>query len=274
MIKKTKVILLAGMALSSCGNPAEDAVRKSMIDGESARFREVTRCTAAPEIYTGEVNGKNRMGAYVGFAPFFVEGNAVYFAGDDQFLPVMKRCYGDVLSDDATEAGIGATDSGSPTDSASPVDAVKGAWVTDVDVDPIDDSKRIIVSLPAKSGSSRFDGPVDFVARCASNSTQVYAIWHDYVGDDSNSVYDEYKRIEVRVGDAPARTERWSVSTDKEATFAPSAIELLRKMKGAKRLVLRTTPYNEAPVTAVFDLEGFDEAIGPIAEECGWTFDN
>ena len=108
------------------------------------------------------------------------------------------------------------------------------------------------------------------VARCGSNKTELYAIWNTYVGDDSNSVYDEFKNVEVRIGDAPANTERWSVSTDKQATFAGAAVPMLKAMAGEEKLVLRTTPYGENPITAVFDLSGFREAVSPIAKECNW----
>ena len=38
---------------------------------------------------------------------------------------------------------------------------------------------------------------------------------------EKSDVYDEFKFVTVRVGDAPAREERWSVSTSGDATFAP-----------------------------------------------------
>lgn len=48
-------------------------VKDTLIDGESARWRWPLH---QPEwgVYCGFVNSKNRMGAYVGFVPFFVAG--------------------------------------------------------------------------------------------------------------------------------------------------------------------------------------------------------
>ncbi len=45
---------------------------------------------------------------------------------------------------------------------------------------------------------------------------------------------------------------------------------MLKAMAGEEKLVLRTTPYGENPITAVFDLSGFREAVSPIAKECNW----
>lgn len=57
---------------------AQEIVRGSMLDGESARFRNVARHSAAmndamPVSVCGEVNGKNAFGAYVGFRRFIVD---------------------------------------------------------------------------------------------------------------------------------------------------------------------------------------------------------
>src|SRR5690606_25621483 len=146
-----------------------------------------------------------------------------------------------------------------------------GAWITTTDTNPIDDSKTVTAILPASQGESRFGGPVGLVVRCKSNATEMYANWHEFLGDDSNSVYDEFKLVTVRVGDEPAREERWHLSTDRQGTFTPgSPIPLLKRMLSAERLVLQTTPYNENPITAVFELEGIQDALAPIAETCGW----
>lgn len=255
-------IAVASFALvTGCSNAAEDAVRRELIDPDSAQFREVKTCSGDPKISTGEVNGKNRMGAYTGFEFFFVEAGRVYFAGTDGVMEVMDRCYGNL-----TGSGSGASASGN----SSTPGADQGNWVTNTDRDPIDDSAVITATLIAESGQAKFGEPVALVACCGSNKTELYALWNEYVGDDSNDVYNEYKNVEVRVGDAPARTERWSVSTNKQATFASSAVSLLKEMSGKKKLALRTTPYGENPITAIFNLEGFEKAIGPIAKECKW----
>ncbi len=51
---------------------AKEAVAAKLIDGESARFRNVRHVGLIG--VCGEVNGKNRFGAYTGFTGFYVWG--------------------------------------------------------------------------------------------------------------------------------------------------------------------------------------------------------
>ena len=50
----------------------------------------------------------------------------------------------------------------------------------------------------------------------------------------------------------------------------------LRSLVRAERptLVAQTTPYNENPMTAVFDLTGAADAIGQLADLCEWSLDD
>lgn len=152
-------------------------------------------------------------------------------------------------------------------------DEEPGKWKVITDTNPIDDSKTVVLVLEADTGRSQWNDPVDFIARCQSDKTEVYVNWRDYLGDDSRSIYDEWKNVIIRIGDEPARTERWGLSTDKQATFAPAwAGELLKEMLGSDKLVLQTTPFNQSPVTAMFDTTGLGVALKELAETCGWSY--
>lgn len=146
----------------------------------------------------------------------------------------------------------------------------RGDWRVEVSTNPIDDTKTVMAALLASQGEARFGDTVMFVARCQSNRTEAYIVWHDYLGDDAPRL-GNWKNVTVRIGDGPAREQRWNISTDKEATFAPSwAGDLLKQMMQADRFVAQTTPYNEAPVTAIFDTTGMETALAPLMETCGW----
>lgn len=148
-----------------------------------------------------------------------------------------------------------------------------GKWRVSRTENPIDDTPTVVLTLTADQGRSSFGEEVVFIARCKSNMTEAYVVWNDYVGDDSRDVYDEWKWVEVRHGDAPSERQRWSVSTDKQATFAPGwAGNLLKQMVVENRLVLRMTPYGENPVTAIFDTTGMDVHLRELAETCHWSF--
>lgn len=149
-----------------------------------------------------------------------------------------------------------------------------GDWRVTRDVNPIDDSERVVIGLTASSGRSQWGRPISFVARCKSDKTEAYIIWNDYVGDDSSSVYEEWKWVTIRIGDRPARVQRWGVSTDKEATFAPAwAGNLLKEMVGETQLIAQITPFAESPVTAIFDITGIENALKPLSEACNWSLD-
>ena len=140
--------------------------------------------------------------------------------------------------------------------------AGKGKWQVSVDVNPVDDSKTVTLVLNVDSGKNRWGNAVFLVARCKSNSTDLYIGWNDYLGSEAD--------VLTRVGDNKAVTERWSLSTDKKATFHRKAIPFLKEMLTSTKLLAQVTPYNESPVTAIFNTSGLENAIKPLRETCSW----
>lgn len=140
--------------------------------------------------------------------------------------------------------------------------AGKGKWKVSVDVNPIDDSKTVTLILGADSGENRWGKPVYLVARCKSNTTDFYIGWNDYLGDEAD--------VLTRVGNNKAITQRWSVSTDKKATFHNKPIPFLKEVLASSKMVAQITPYNESPVTAIFNTSGLENAIKPLRETCNW----
>lgn len=68
-------------------NWAQEAVAAKLLDGESARFRNVGKI--ADIGVCGEVNGKNRIGAYAGFKRFVVFGEP-----GDTAIVIIEDVYG------------------------------------------------------------------------------------------------------------------------------------------------------------------------------------
>ncbi len=137
-----------------------------------------------------------------------------------------------------------------------------GKWAVNVETNPIDDSKTVTLLLMADEGKNRWGRPIAMLVRCRSNETDLFIAWNDYLGSEAD--------VLSRVGSDKARTRRWSMSTDKKATFHPQPIAFLKSMMEADSLVTQVTPYNESPVTAVFDIKGLSEAIKPLRETCHW----
>lgn len=146
-----------------------------------------------------------------------------------------------------------------------------GAWSLQKSDNPLDDTKTVTVSLTSKSGVSRSGDPIVFVGRCKSNKTEVFVDWRDYLGDDSRDVDSAWKDVTVRIGKTPAQSQRWGISTDRKATFAPNwPGKLLKDLLDQEVLVLQTTPYGENPTTATFDVSGLRNVLGELATTCGW----
>lgn len=141
--------------------------------------------------------------------------------------------------------------------------AGKGKWQVSVNTNPVDDSKTVVLALRADSGKSKWGKPVTLIARCKSNTTELYISWNDYLGRNG--------KVLTRVGSQSAVTKDWGLSTDSQATFHPrGTINFIKKMMEADKLVAQITPYNESPVTAVFDTAGLENAIKPLRETCNW----
>lgn len=140
--------------------------------------------------------------------------------------------------------------------------AGKRKWLVSVETNPIDDSTTVTLVLEADSGKSRYGGGVFFIARCQSNKTSTFINWNNYLGREA--------RVLTRIGDNKARTFKWGMSTDSKATFHPNGISFLKQILQSNKLVAQITPYNESPVTAVFDTSGLENAIKPLRETCNW----
>lgn len=137
-----------------------------------------------------------------------------------------------------------------------------GKWVVRSTVNPVDDSKTVILALEADSGQSHWGNPIFLFMRCKSNTTDFYINWNDYLGSDAY--------VLTRIGDSKATSSYWSLSTDKKATFKNSPISFIKQMMGSDKLVAQVTPYNENPVTAIFDTSGLKNAISTLRETCHW----
>ncbi|MFW1406118.1 type VI secretion system-associated protein TagO, partial [Vibrio parahaemolyticus] len=137
-----------------------------------------------------------------------------------------------------------------------------GKWIVSEEVNPIDDSKTVTLVLEASSGKSKWNDKVFFVARCQSNKTDVYIGWNDYLGREAS--------VLTRIGTNKAVTSKWSLSTDSKATFHRQPISFLKNVEKSDTLVAQITPYNESPVTAIFDTAGLSNALAPLRKTCSW----
>ncbi len=135
-----------------------------------------------------------------------------------------------------------------------------GNWFVEVDSDPIDDSKKIVFSCRASEGGSAYDTPT-IIIRWQNGELDSYIYWDDYLADNS--------QVTLRFDSEDAYKERWSMSTNSQATFCTNPQAFIDKLLVHDRLVTRITPYNEGPTTLVFDISGLREE-SDVFPELGW----
>lgn len=139
-----------------------------------------------------------------------------------------------------------------------------GKWNTSTKTDPMTDKPIHVALLIADSGRGRFDRPIGLAIRCHDNVTDMYVVWGSYLGRDGI-------RTTFRLDKEKAQTSSWQISTDSQATFFPRpVVPFLKKMTDSTSFVVSVTPYNENPITAVFDTTGAAEALADIRKGCSW----
>ena len=164
-----------------------------------------------------------------------------------------------------------ASNATSPSPSPNPPPRPPGGkWTQSQDTSVMDDSKGVTFFL---AGEGEIVGWLQrktpsLVVRCKEKKTDVYMVTGMSASVESGDL--DGHTVRVRFDDAAAQRQRWSESTDKEAMFAPNAVQMARATAKAKMLRLEFTPFNASPVIATFDVSGFDEHIGKVAAACGW----
>ncbi|NBG95085.1 hypothetical protein GTQ45_05010 [Pyruvatibacter mobilis] len=104
---------------------------------------------------------------------------------------------------------------------------------------------------------------------CIENRTNIYVNWRRYI--TTGGIYNNHS-VRYRIDKNSPRTEKWSMSTDYEATgkWRGSGISLIKRLKGASSFLLETTPYGDNTVRARFDIKGINQVVEQIANRCGW----
>jgi len=139
----------------------------------------------------------------------------------------------------------------------------KGKWRVSKETNPLDGSVTLIFQLTSDEGESVYGNPIILVIRYKSKKDEFFIGWGDYLGSE---VYVTY-----RIGKEDAIRTSWGLSTDKKSTFFHGdVIKVIRKLFEANRLVAQVTPYNENPITAIFDVRGLKKAIEPYNDILHW----
>lgn len=160
-----------------------------------------------------------------------------------------------------------------PTMSPTPTPRPTGLWAVSEEVNPIDDTMTVTAVLLAKEGQGVYGDQVTMALRCKSDRVEAFILWFSYLGSDDPTVT-------YRFGTEAALTNYWGLSSDSTATFyrgplneldadyMPFHDSFVKKLMTVDRFVAQVTPYNENPITAVFDLTGIEHVGQQVLEAC------
>jgi hypothetical protein len=102
--------------------------------------------------------------------------------------------------------------------------------------------------------------------RCLYGKTEVYVV----AGSPASIERDDRHKVRVSFDNGPETVQSWEDSEDSKELFAPDGVAFAQRIAEAKTLRFGFTPYNAAPVVAVFDVSGFDRLVGVVAKTCRW----
>jgi len=138
-----------------------------------------------------------------------------------------------------------------------------GKWICDTRIDPIDDTTMIGFILECEDANSR--SPT-LVLRWDDGETELVISWNNYLSDNT--------RVTHRLDSGKAIKKTWVGSTNKTATFYSSksknTIKFIQKLMEADKLAVQITPYNEGPMTAVFDVRGLKNVVEEFNDTLDW----
>lgn len=149
-----------------------------------------------------------------------------------------------------------------------------GAWVRTDDIDGLDKSKIIILSLTAESGnvgligkSGVKRGPV-LVLRCKEHQAQIFVSFDLPVTGSEDMV-----PVQYRIGANAPTKGVWSRSQD-ETSFGSwktaATASLVKQLEPAADFFVRATGSNGRTSEALFKLDGIKAAAKSVQEGCPW----
>lgn len=140
-----------------------------------------------------------------------------------------------------------------------------GAWVTKSKTNKMTDETDF-VALNTSSDTYNKDGltrETTLVLRCASNKTDAYLSFHDFMGSD-----DPY--ITMRLDGGKPTKKIWDGGEGGDAAFSPQAVSFIKELSKHKKAIFGFEPYGSTMQVVEFDLTGIDKVAESLSEACKW----
>jgi len=145
---------------------------------------------------------------------------------------------------------------------------VPGAWKVQAAVNPIDDSRTVMLGLASEkeiAGDAGKSFQPELVLRCKAGKLELYTITGVVTEEEKP---DQRTAATVRFGKEKAATIRMDRSTEGDALFWPDAEANIAKLLEVDRLAVQFSPKGFEPVILEFDLRGLAQAHPQLAEAC------
>ena len=147
----------------------------------------------------------------------------------------------------------------------------KGNWRVREEISKIDDSQNVHLRLKSTEETNcRYEsGSHDIGISCRENETSIYFLFAGCFMSD----VDGGDRVTYRIDKQPASTIEMAISTNNMALglwHGGRSIPLLKKLFGAKKLLIRAQPFSDSAVTGEYEISGLSEAIKPLRNACNW----
>ena len=142
-----------------------------------------------------------------------------------------------------------------------------GKWSVRRAVSPMDDSKtlRVLLFSENKVNTSGGSGRLSLIVRYLEGDLDAFVNFNNFMGSDPI-------RCTLRFDSEEAFEETLDISTDSTGGFFRGSVwEFLEKLSNSKRLLIRALPYNSNPITAEFDVSGFEAHLQEFEQTVtGW----
>lgn len=165
-----------------------------------------------------------------------------------------------------------STNLGSPIDltSTEPKSAAPTAprgWQYSENTSEMDGKKSAYLYLAAADSIPGMIGEVTpaMLIRCQGGRAELLVNTELMVESD---IWSNTGKVRVKFDEQQPAVQRWSVSTDHQALFAPNTSQLIKRLSTTQVFLFEFTPYNKGAHIVKFNVAGLDTQIGKVAEAC------
>ena len=130
--------------------------------------------------------------------------------------------------------------------------------------DPLDDKDILYIVFNAAQRVNEHADTISLIIRKKRGvKPEIYVNWKEFLNNGKCFVT-------YRIDSDKARTEEWTLSTDEKASFYDGDVKaLLDRLSNADTFIVRTTPFNEPPCTAIFDVS----TLRNLDDSYSWLFE-